>query len=502
MVQNTVKHGVSGETETVQWAQWKCLFYLSSADIWKRSGVECLPVDELRIDMPRSASQMLSDFAADLHYDDIPEDIIFRAEELFLDWYASAIAGCKAPPVRALHAVATQMGPQSGSCRLVGYPETTSPLFAAMVNAAASHVVEQDDLHNQSILHPATVVFPAVLAVAQAHPELSGKAFLTAVIAGYECGIRVGQFLGKSHYRIFHMTGTAGTVGAAMAVSNLLRLTRSQTLHALGSAGTQAAGLWEFLKDAADSKQLHTAKASMDGLLAAYTAKQGLTAASQILEGRQGMAAGMLGEGDETQLTDRLGERWATMETSFKYHACCRHTHPAADALLALRNKHQLDPGEVKRIVVYVYQAAKDVLGVVDNPVTIHQSKFSMGFVLALILRYGCAGVTDFTQKALEDSRNRRLHDLVEMRVDPEIDAVYPQKWSARVHVEMLNGDHYESFVERPKGDPGNMLSRAELETKAVSLARYSQVMEVPEMRAMFDRIWRLHDTARFGDMF
>ena len=114
--------------------------------------------------------------------------------------------------------------------------------------------------------------------------------------------------------------------------------------HAFGSAGTQAAGLWEFLRDAADSKQLHTAKAAADGLLAAYLARDGFTGATRILEGAQGMAAGMSTDADPARLTDRLGERWALAETSFKWHASCRHTHPAADALLPVVDEHDLAP--------------------------------------------------------------------------------------------------------------------------------------------------------------
>src|SRR4029077_19763482 len=117
----------------------------------------------------------------------------------------------------------------------------------------------QDDVHNGAVFHPATVVFPAVLAVAQAE-DASGRDLLVAGIAGYEVGIRVGEFLGRSHYKIFHTTGTAGTLASAAAVSRLLGIDADATQHALGSAGTQAAGLWEFLRDAADSKQLHTAK--------------------------------------------------------------------------------------------------------------------------------------------------------------------------------------------------------------------------------------------------
>src|SRR5690606_8188080 len=203
-----------------------------------------------------------------------------------------------------------------------------SPLFAAMVNAASAHMVEQDDVHNGSVFHPAAVVFPVSVAVAQALGR-SGKELLVASVAGYEAGIRIGEFLGRSHYKIFHTTGTAGTLAAAVAAGRLLNLNNEQMLHALGSAGTQAAGLWEFLRDAADSKQLHTAKAAANGLTAAYLARDGFTGARQILEGPQGLAAGMSTDADPAKLTDALGTRWTVLETSFKYHASCRHTHPA-----------------------------------------------------------------------------------------------------------------------------------------------------------------------------
>jgi 2-methylcitrate dehydratase PrpD len=157
---------------------------------------------------------------------------------------------------------------------------TSSPLFAAMVNAAASHFVEQDDVHNGSVFHPAAVVIAPALAVAQAIGA-SGAQLLSAVVAGYEVGIRVGEFLGRSHYKTFHTTATAGTLAAAAAVGRLLELTPQQMLHAFGSAGTQSAGVWEFLRDAADSKQLHCAHAASSGLMSAYLAQDGFTGAAR-----------------------------------------------------------------------------------------------------------------------------------------------------------------------------------------------------------------------------
>ena len=164
-------------------------------------------------------------------------------------------------------------------------------------------------------------------------------------------------------------------------------------------------------RDAADSKQLHTAKASADGLLAAYLAKDGFTGATRILEGAQGMAAGMSSDADPAKLTDRLGERWALVETSFKYHASCRHTHPAADALLAVVEEHELAADDIATVTAHVHQAAIDVLGPVVSPSTGHQAKFSMGTVLGLIATYRKAGLAEFQQHfadaAINDFRRK-----------------------------------------------------------------------------------------------
>ena len=167
-------------------------------------------------------------------------------------------------------------------------------------------------------------------------------------------------------------------------------------LHAIGSAGTQAAGLWEFLRDAADSKQLHTAKAAGDGLTAAFLARDGFTGAKRILEGAQGMAAGMSSDADPAKLVDRLGTRWALLETSFKFHASCRHTHPAADALLKVVEANDLAPTDIASVTAHVHQGALDVLGPVTDPVTVHQAKFSMPATLGLIAVHRRAGMAEF----------------------------------------------------------------------------------------------------------
>ena len=446
-------------------------------------------------------SKELANFAANLKIADIPNDVIARAEDLLVDWFGSAIAGKGSRPVEIIAQFAQNMSGYDSSH--VGPSEvlisraSSSPFLAAMANAAASHVAEQDDVHNGSVFHPATVVFPPALACAQALGA-SGEEMLTAAVAGYEVGIRVGEFLGRSHYKVFHTTGTAGTLAAAATVGHLLKLNPEQMLHAFGSAGTQSAGLWEFLRDAADSKQLHTAHAASTGLMSAYIAQAGFTGAQHIMEGKQGMAAGMSSDSDPSKLVDGLGIRWAIAETSFKYHASCRHTHPAADALLQVMLANKLKPSDIAKVETLVHQGAIDVLGPVTDPATVHQSKFSMGTVLALIAHYQFAGLQEFDQH-FHDAAICLFRDRVTMTLDPEVDSAYPQRWIGKVKVHLHNGQILDGRVDEPKGDPGNTLSRTEITDKAMRLAAFSGGASAAEMSKAIELLWNVRKQSKIG---
>jgi 2-methylcitrate dehydratase PrpD len=442
-------------------------------------------------------SAELASFASQLHYHDIPEAVLRRTEDFMLDTLASILAGSSARAVLSIAKFADTMGPTSGPSENIVTRRGSSPLFAAMANAASAHMVEQDDVHNGSVFHPAAVVFPPAIAAAQALGR-SGKELLTACVAGYEIGIRVGEFLGRSHYKVFHTTGTAGALAAAVAVGRLLNLNDEQMLHALGSAGTQSAGLWEFLRDGADSKQLHTAKAAANGLTAAYLAQDGFTGARQILEGKQGMGAGMSTDADPARLTDKLGTRWTVLETSFKYHASCRHTHPAADALLQIMQTHALRLDDIASVVAHVHQGAIDVLGPVVDPASVHQSKFSMGTVLGLIAQHQRAGLAEF-DAALHDPAIAAFRSLVSMQLDPEVDRAYPQQWIGKVTVVAKNGEIFNGRVDEPKGDPGNTLSRAEIEDKTLRLGSYRNAASHEEIQALIQRVWSLADAPMVG---
>jgi 2-methylcitrate dehydratase PrpD len=280
----------------------------------------------------------------------------------------------------------------------------------------------------------------------------------------------------------------------------VLRLTPDLTLHAFGSAGTQAAGLWEFLRDGADSKQLHAAGAAATGVLAAWLARAGLTGARHILEGPQGMAAGMSSDADPGRLVDALGTRWATAETSFKWHASCRHTHPAADALLAVMREHGLKAEQIDVVTAHVHQGALDVLGPVTEPTTVHQSKFSMGTVLALVARFGHAGLAEF-DRAFLDPQTVAFRERVRMLLDAEVDAAYPRRWIGKVSVTTTDGRTLFGRVDDPKGDPGNSLSREEIERKALRLIAYGGTVTDGEAGDAIERLWRIAGWPRVGPL-
>ncbi|NMA13771.1 MAG: MmgE/PrpD family protein, partial [Clostridia bacterium] len=248
----------------------------------------------------------LASFIANLSYDSLPKDVVDAAKAAYLDWLGSALAGSDKKPTTILTKVVKEMGGHP-EATLIGDGSQTTAAHAALLNGASSHVVELDDVHKASVLHAGAVVIPAALAVCEKKGK-SGKSLIAAIVAGYEVGIRVGEAVTPSHYRKWHTTGTCGTFGAAAAAAKALDLNEEQCLSTLGSAGTQAAGLWEFIEDGAMSKHLHPGKAAFNGVLSALLAGNGYTAATRIIEGKRGFCAATAPEYDLNKITDGLGE--------------------------------------------------------------------------------------------------------------------------------------------------------------------------------------------------
>ncbi|GAW92816.1 MmgE/PrpD family protein [Calderihabitans maritimus] len=413
-------------------------------------------------------SKELASFIYRTNFSSLPPEVIEYAKLCILDWLGSALAGSDKLPGKILSQLVTKLG---------GTPQATvltdgsknSCLHAALVNGAISHTVELDDVHKGSIFHPAAPIIPAALAAAEMKGA-GGKELLTAVVIGYDVGIRIGEAVTPSHYYYWHTTATCGTFGAAAAVGKIVGLTEEQLVHALGNAGTQAAGLWEFIEDGAMTKHLHPGKAAMNGLLAALLAERNFTGAARIIEGRRGFCRATASEYDLEKITDRLGKHYKITETSFKIHASCRHTHQTVDIVLDLMRKYGLSFEEIAKVRVRAYQIA---LNITDNadPETPYAAKFSTQFCVALAARYGRVGLEEFSEDNLRDPQLREFLSRVEFVTDPDLDSAYPAKWPGRVEIILKDGRKFTGYTDFPKGDPENPVSREELIEKFRQLA-------------------------------
>ncbi len=259
--------------------------------------------------------------------------------------------------------------------------------------------------------------------------------------------------------------------------------------HAFGSAGTQAAGLWEFLSDAADSKQLHAAKAAATDSLRRIWLNAALLAQTNS-RGSPGHGCGHVSDADPAKLTDRLGEWWAlSRPRSSGTRGAATRIRPPMPCFSPFSRITSIRAN--RRVTAHVHQAAIDVLGAVDDPATVHQAKFSMGTVLAMIAVHRRAGLTEF-DRHFRDPDVVALRERIRMVQDAEVERAYPGRWIGKVEVVTTDGQTLAARVDEPRGDPGNTLSRDELIDKAVRLAQWGGAATEGEVRALASRVFTL----------
>jgi len=431
-------------------------------------------------------TRSLARFVVETEYNDLPRETVERAKECFLDWLGCAFIGSTAESTRILLELIREEGGIKEATIING--GRTSCLNAALINGASSHAMEFDDVHKASISHPAAAVIPAALAAAE-REKASGVIFLTSIVLGYDVSIRVGEGVGPSHYKYWHTTGTCGTFGAAAAAGKVLGLDEDMMLDALGNAGTQAAGLWEFITDGAMTKVLHPAKAAMNGLLSALLAKNGFTGATRILEGEKGFCKATSSEYDLEKITRGLGENYKILEVSFKPYPCCRHTHSTIKAALDLSREHALDYKNVKSAHVQIYSTAIEIAGNLQ-PKTPREAKFSLPYCLAVALKCQRVGLDEFARSHLEDEETHKLMNRVQLTINPDLDAAYPGMWPTIVEIETRQGELFKKRIDFPPGDPENPLTKEELRGKFRRLA--GSVVEERDMESIIEMIERL----------
>ena len=381
-----------------------------------------------------------------------------RSAVFTLDAVANTLAGRRTRQGEMLIRWASAQGQDAGRTAFIG--------------GALTHILETDDLHRASVTHPGCVVVPAALAIAE-REQSDGGDLLLAVLHGFEAMCRVGNAVGPTHYRTWHNTATCGPYGSAMAASTLLSLDDDQAVHALGNAGTQSSGVWEFLETGAMSKHLHAGRASEAGVLAAELAAVGFTGPPAILEGARGFFAATCDDAVPNAVLASENASWQLLQTSIKPWPCCRHTHPVIDTGLTLHK--QLGGKKIASVLVETYQAALDVCDK-PQPDSEYEAKFSLFHCAAAALEDGRVDFESFDGQARK--RLDSLSQRVSVSVSDPWQSTYPESWGARITVTTEDGASLCAEREGARGDPEFALTDDEMTAKAKMLFDFAGLSE------------------------
>jgi 2-methylcitrate dehydratase PrpD len=428
----------------------------------------------------------IADYAVSEQTATLAPAVVHHAKRAVIDWHAGLFPGSRiAPAVLLEEALAEDL--DRGRARLASGRRATLRA-AALINGAASHSVETDDIYRDAGYHPGGPVISAALAAAQDRGA-SGEAFLRGVIVGYEVSTRIAEAVMPAHYEYWHVTGTVGAYGAAAAVATILGCSRDEFAHALATAGTFAAGLQQAFQSESMSKPLHVAHAADAGALAALAARRGVIGALDILDGRLGFGNAMSRNADWSKATRGLGEDYHITRITFKAHCCCAHSFAAIDGALHLKERHRLTPRDVKRVSVATYRAGVNIVGN-HRAASDLEARFSLPYVLAHALVHGSVRLDAFAPDRLADPAVRELMQRVAVTADPELSAGYPGQRAARVEIETADGSKLSHFQPTRRGDPELPLSDGDLDAKYLELA--GPVLGEDGARALLAELWAL----------
>lgn len=444
------------------------------------------------LDVPAATPTVaLAEFAAGLAYDDIPDDVRHEVARSLVDWLAVTLTGAAEPGSARLRAVARRVAPVPRAT-VAGTAERTTVPYAALLNGYAAHVLDFDDTYNppRTTIHGSSVIWPVTFALSEDESIVDGRRAVAAYVAGFETTARVAAAAGPAHYEVgWHVTGTAGHVGAAATAARVLGLGAVPTVHALGTGATQAAGLKELY--GSDGKALHPAKAAMDGLVSALLAREGFTATPASLEGGRGFLPVLSPDPDPAWLTEGLGSSWHLPANGHKAYASGSLTHPAVDAVLAIHARNGFAPDDVVRIVATVHPYAATVTGN-PAPATKTQAKFSLQHCVAVAVHAGRLTPADFEPDVIDDPEVVRLRGLVEPVVDQGAG-----KRAATVEVMLADGQVLRESVRDNRGTPDNPMTDDELERKLLDIAvPVLGTGRATELAALAWRVAELDDVA------
>jgi 2-methylcitrate dehydratase PrpD len=404
-----------------------------------------------------TATRAAVDFALELAWDDVPDDVRTQALRCLLDLAGAGLGGSRTRVARIV-ADNARWAYGGGEATIVGRSEGSSPLGAAVSNGFALSALDIDDGFRRFMIHPGAVVLPAVLAAAE-ETGASGRDFLTALVAAYEIAMRAAGAVHEA-YGFYHGTGASGPIGAAAGAARLYGLDRERAAHALGVADYHAAITPEM-------RSIDVPSMVKDGI--GWGAMVGLASAGLARDGFTGIPAAFDASPVGRELVRSLGEDWFMRRVYFKPHACCRWAQPAAEGAVQAADELGIGADEVERVRVHTFAAAVRLAP--TAPTTTEEAQFSLPWPVACLLVDREIGPDQVLERGLADRRRRELAARVEMLVDPELEAQHPERALARVEVVARDGRVARTGVLQARGDWDLPLDDGELQAKYARLA-------------------------------
>lgn len=415
-------------------------------------------------------------FVSNLTYEEIPPEVVRRFKLLMLDSVGCALFGAGLPWSRILQERLALLD-ATRACGVWGTTTRLSAPHSALVNGTQVQGFELDDVHRAGVLHVGAVVLPALVATAEIQQKMSGRDFITAAVAGYEVGPRVGLCMGPEHIgQGWHSGATLGVFSAAAAAARGLGLDEQHTVHALGIAGTQAAGLMAA-QYGAMVKRMHAGRASQSGLYAALFAQAGLTGIVDVFESEYGGFCTTFSRSRDrfrlAELTAGFGEIWQTMGVALKFYACVGSNHTTLDAIREMRRERPFSAEEVERIVVYGSQVTVDHVGWKYVPQGLTSAQLNLPYCVATYLLEGDCFVDQFTEDMVADAERTALSERVEVRHDPGITARGAEgRHTVRVEAHLTDGTVVRRTVETARGSEHKFARDGEVVEKYEKLAQ------------------------------
>ncbi len=393
-----------------------------------------------------------------------------QAADIILDTLGCGMAAWTEDPEKAAIAAKLAAGFKAAPVATIwGSSVRTDAGLAALANGILANAADYDDTHKRALLHTGSVIVPVVLALAEER-GLTGKQMLAAIVAGYEVAVRVGMTVMPSHYRFWHSTATNGTFGAAASAASTLGLNAEQACFALGFAGTQAAGLNTFFSYGDFTKSLHPGKAALNGIIAARLAALGATSPPTMIEHEKGYAHAYSETPDLEASTRGLGTEWEILRNGFKWFPSILASHAPIQATLEIVTKHNIAPEQIDAITNETYATVKSHFSnkVVETPMG---ARVSVPYCVAVAAIDRTVGQAQFAPGRVRDPVVQALLARTETIVDPELTALYPDKFPARLTMHLKDGRRLSATRYFPKGDPQEPLTPAEIEAKFLANA-------------------------------